>query len=483
MRLLKYLFLLLSIVSAYAPTIDSYPNTGTLSSGDMFLLEAANRTTYRNITWAQFQALISPLAGSGTFITVLATTNIANYAYITNLYSTTINASTNINNYDFTTNLFVTNITAQTINAVTNFNTYEFVTNLFATNITAVTINATTNFNTYQFTTNLYATNIYATTINAVTNISDFFFTTNLFVTNLFTTVIDATTNINNYAFITNLFATNIYTTNLFATTINATTNINNYTFTTNLYTTNLFATTVNAVTNISDFFFTTNLFVTNLFATTIDAVTNINNYAFITNLYTTNLFATTVNAVTNISNFDYITNLYVTNLTVQNFNLVSNSYVLAYGGYGTNETFVGTTTFQDTNVSGTIAILDADGTTTIAGFSTNNGGFFGRGYAVSTNSWSGPTNVVDLTRADTYYTTLLPVSLTGVAGKLGTYSSGVSLTINNASGSNVTVNFATFTTSDGSRSAVATNGQNTVMWIKYSPVGPQTNLVLRPFF
>jgi len=377
-------------------TYPQFPHTSTLNANDLILVWRGS-TNY-NITESEFANQMGI-----TVTNAIGTNIVVNVAYITNLYSTTINAVTNINNYDFSTNIFAT-----TINAVTNINNYDFTTNLFVT-----------------------------------TEI-----TSNLFVTNIF----DST------AYITNLYSTNIYTTNLFATTVNAVTNINNYDFTTNLYATNIFATTVNAVTNIS-------------------------NFSFTTNLYTTNLFATTVNATTNISNFSYITNLYVTNLTVQNFQLTSNGYVLSFGGYGTNETWVGPTTFVDTNKSGVIDILDADGTTIVAGFDTNMNGFFGRGYAVSTNSWAGPTNVLSLGFADNYYTTFTPCSLTGVAGKLGAYSSGVSLSISNAASTNVTVYFASFTSSDGTRSAVLTNATVGIIWVKYSPVWGTTNLVIRPTF
>jgi hypothetical protein len=410
-RFILLLVLLITFVLcplAFAPTIDSYPNTGTLSSGDMFLLEAANRTTYRNITWGQFQTLISATTGTGNFVTINAVTNFNTYDFSTNIFATTINAVTNINNYDFTTNLFVTNLFAQTINAVTNISDFFFTTNFFTTNLFATTVNNITNISQTDITTNLFVTNVFATTINAVTNFDTFNFSTNL--------------------------------------------------FSTNIYTTNLFATTVNNITNISQTDITTNLFVTNL-------------------------FATTVNAVTNISNFSFLTNLYVTNLTVQNFNLTTNGFVLSYGGIGTNETWVGPTLFVDTNKSGVIDILDADGTTIIAGYDTNFNGFFGRGYAVSTNSWSGATNAVDLTHADTYYVSYIPVSLTGVSGKLGAYSSGVSLSISNAASTNITIDYTPFRTSDGLRSSTLTNATIGEFWIKFSPVWGTTQLVARPTF
>lgn len=468
MRLLKYIRLipLVMLAALFISAVPSpfvvkkfsdYPNGPPLVSTDLMLLQRGG--TYVNAFLPQVGSniLSSPIwtgvaTGDGSGIFNLNVSNV-----------TTLSVS----------NFYVTNLFATTINSVTNFDTYDFSTNIFAT-----TINAVTNINNYDFTTNLFVTNLFAQTVNAVTNISDFFFTTNFFTTNLFATTIDATTNINNYSFVTNLFAT----------TVNNVTNISDFTFTTNLFVTNLFATTVTAVTNFNTFNFSTNLFstniyTTNLFATTVNNVTNISQTDITTNLFVTNLFATTVNAVTNISQFSFLTNLYVTNLTVQNFNLTTNGFVLSYGGIGTNETWVGPTTFVDTNKSGVIDILDADGTTIIAGFDTNFNGFFGRGYAVSTNSWSGATNAVDLTHADTYYVSYIPVSLTGVSGKLGAYSSGVSLSISNAASTNITIDFASFKTSDGTRSSVITNATIGEFWIKYSPVWVTTQLVARPTF
>ncbi len=125
----------------------------------------------------------------------------------------------------------------------------------------------------------------------------------------------------------------------------------------------------------------------------------------------------------------------------------------------------------------------DADGTTIIGGFDTNFNGFFGRGYAVSTNSWSGATNAVDLTHSDTYYVSFIPVSLTGVSGKLGAYSSGVSLSISNAASTNITIDYTPFRTSDGLRVSTITNATIGEFWIKFSPVWGTTQLVARPSF
>ncbi len=135
----------------------------------------------------------------------------------------------------------------------------------------------------------------------------------------------------------------------------------------------------------------------------------------------------------------------------------------------GANQTFTGINAFSAPNTF--------SGTNSFSGIIVTNG------IPIGTNYWTGPSNAIDLRLADVYYTTYTPGSVTGVVNKLSVQSEPVSLTISNAASTNVTWYFPYFTASDGSRTVTVTNASTMITWLKFTPVGPQTNRVTQPNF
>lgn len=189
------------------------------------------------------------------------------------------------------------------------------------------------------------------------------------------------------------------------------------------------------------------------------------------TDAYFHNIFLDGTFSISNlvVANPPYLNLVNSTNYQFTNVSIINVTTNITQVSYTSNAFFTNITT---TTINSTTNISQYN-------FSTN---LYVTGFFGSTNTWAGPSNVIDLSGSDWYFTSPTPCSITGVTNKTDPFSVGVSLTINNNSGSNYTVTFPSMATSDGTRSVVATNGQNTVLWIKYSPVGPQTNLVARPF-
>lgn len=110
--------------------------------------------------------------------------------------------------------------------------------------------------------------------------------------------------------------------------------------------------------------------------------------------------------------------------------------------------------------------------------------GTFTNGVYFYTNSWSGPTNPIDLRLEDQYYDTVTPLSITGFQNKSNTVSQTVVLTIRNLSSTNVTcflpanVRTALFTNSF----TIAPTSE-AVLSMKYSPSGPRTNAITQAFY
>lgn len=99
-----------------------------------------------------------------------------------------------------------------------------------------------------------------------------------------------------------------------------------------------------------------------------------------------------------------------------------------------------------------------------------------------TTNYWSGPTNTVNIGGAyDLNYTTTTPVAITGITGKPVTNTCEVMLSIYNASGSNVSMTYpAGMVDGNWLPSQTISNQAVGVFWIRYTPVWPRTNVVMR---
>lgn len=183
----------------------------------------------------------------------------------TNKAITIINISTNINNYSYMTNVWTTNMYAYSETVYSSYITNLYATTEYVTNLYARTEYVTNLYATTEYVTNLYATTEYVTNLYATTNINNYDFTTNLYSTTAYFST--------NYS--TNLYSTTEYVTNLYATTeyvtnLTAVTNINNYSYSTNLYS------TTEVVSNV----YATNIYVSYLVASNLLALHSTNNLA-----------------------------------------------------------------------------------------------------------------------------------------------------------------------------------------------------------
>ncbi len=93
------------------------------------------------------------------------------------------------------------------------------------------------------------------------------------------------------------------------------------------------------------------------------------------------------------------------------------------------------------------------------------------------TNTWTGPTNTLDVSTPDQYYNTLVPVNVTNISGLASGYSASCQLNVFNVSSTNITVLFPANTIqNNGATGGVTiTNGHMRTMWFKVAP-GVMTN-------
>lgn len=210
---------------------------------------------------------------------------------------------------------------------------------------------------------------------------------------------------------------------------IQVTTNFNLYTISTdgsgvvtNVYTTNMYVTNLYSSTIYNSNFFSTNIYSSNFF----------NNFSWITNAYIdyawiTNLYAYSAWITNLYINIGYITNAYTSNLYAYNVTITNQLHF-------------------------------------------------------ATNSWSGPTNDIDISGPyDLNYTTTTPVAITGFTNKPSDTTSEILLSIYNASGSNIDMTFpAGLVDGNWASSQTITNGTVGCFWLRYTPVWPRTNCVFR---
>lgn len=99
------------------------------------------------------------------------------------------------------------------------------------------------------------------------------------------------------------------------------------------------------------------------------------------------------------------------------------------------------------------------------------------------TNRFNGPSNSIDLNVSMQTYITFTPFSFTGVVNKLSYAGQPISIGISNAASTNVTGYYPYFLSSDGTRSAIVTNGTVGRFWLLYDPSLIHTDIVARPTF
>jgi hypothetical protein len=119
-----------------------------------------------------------------------------------------------------------------------------------------------------------------------------------------------------------------------------------------------------------------------------------------------------------------------------------------------------------------------------VSGKATFNQLIFTNGFFAKTNSWSGPTNTVDVSIYAQSYTTVTPINFSGLINRSNNLQSEVKMTVNNASSSNITATaVAGCVFANGDTSETITNGHRGIFWINYDPaLGGQTNLVFQHF-
>ena len=195
-KLLLPLLAVLCGLNAQSATVvmkySDFPNTDTLSPGDLFLI-AIPGVTNKNITAAQFRGWLSQFFPASQITQTFPVSNF--YLYSTNLFFTNVTVqdffTTNVYQNTYMSNFFLTNLITTNVFApvtITNVTVQDtFVSNYFNTNIynnSYVSNYFTTN--SYDFTTNFYTTNVFYTTnyFYTITNV-EFITVSNAYITNL----------------------------------------------------------------------------------------------------------------------------------------------------------------------------------------------------------------------------------------------------------------------------------------------------------
>ncbi|MCX6923187.1 MAG: hypothetical protein NT154_08260 [Verrucomicrobia bacterium] len=105
-------------------------------------------------------------------------------------------------------------------------------------------------------------------------------------------------------------------------------------------------------------------------------------------------------------------------------------------------------------------------------------------GISFATNSWSGPTNTVDLQPSCPYdlnYASATSCEITGFTVSREYRTAEALLSIANTATNNITVTLpAEVADGDYTRTHTITNGTTGMFWLRYTPQGPRTNCVFR---
>lgn len=302
----------------------------------------------------------------------------------------------------------------------------------------------------------------------------------------------------------TNDYASNYYATNLFAPTVTWTidTTISNWFATTapivmgentNFYGSNIFNLDGDYVSN----WFNTQMIVTNSCAAAFYASnafsaveithldTTVSNWFFTNSVIImgeqTNFMITNIwNGITNwigelISTNDFGSNYFTTNIfypgaITSNYN-TTNITIHEWG----DKIYRGPVTFTNVWIIGTNVVNILDITNILVA----------QGYALHTNTWPGPTNLIDLRFGDLYYRTFTPLSITGLTNKVRDVFGmvlPVMLTITNASDSNVTLTLpAGMNIPQRTNSLTISNASQFMLSIRYHPLAG-TNAIRQQF-